>query len=334
MPGQLSIPAEQIQEFKDAATTYRRELLTIPILGLEEDLPYMTLRLGIQGKEKVGTMTGDAQFAPYKARRKKDIDLKVRYRTLETFFGSVVAEFEPNSAASTILGSKITKGDSQASTPVAKDVLTLIAKSLSKNLHQAIWKGVRNEEGDTTLDLFDGLLTIIRNEKSNVAPDGNVGAIAARDAVKNEYLATQDDLKPENAVDFAKNILRAMSPQLRREKEIFLFCSQEFADNYNEAYLLSHGAAPYNDKYEQTVVEGSNGRLRIIPVDCLDINDGMIVTTKDNLLIGADTLSDVESIDIERFEAFVLSYIATIFFGVQFESIDRERFMFVNTTVG
>ena len=60
----------------------------------------------------------------------------------------------------------------------------------------------------------------------------------------------------------------------------------------------------------------------------------MIVTTKDNLLIGADTLSDVESIDIERFEAFVLSYIATIFFGVQFESIDRERFMFVNTTVG
>ena len=32
---------------------------------------------------------------------------------------------------------------------------------------------------------------------------------------------------------------------------------------------------------------------------------------------------------IERFEAFVLSYIATMFFGVQFEQIDKTRLMVV-----
>lgn len=31
------------------------------------------------------------------------------------------------------------------------------------------------------------------------------------------------------------------------------------------------------------------------------------------------------SVDVERFEPFVLSYIATMFFGVQFESIDKRR---------
>ena len=36
-------------------------------------------------------------------------------------------------------------------------------------------------------------------------------------------------------------------------------------------------------------------------------------------------MGDIESIDVERFEPFVLSYIATMFFGVQYESIDKRR---------
>lgn len=43
------------------------------------------------------------------------------------------------------------------------------------------------------------------------------------------------------------------------------------------------------------------------------------------MLYGYDQMGDVESVDVERFEAFVLSYIATMFFGVQFESIHKRR---------
>ena len=153
-----------LQEYKDAARKYRSDFLRLPIIGCEETLKFMTGRPGIRYKESVGTLTAGAQFAPYKPSRKTDANLKLDYRTLETFFGSVVANFEPNSAISTLLGTGATKGDGQKSTPTAREVLGLIAKSLSENLNMAIWKGTRNADGDTTMDLFDGFDTITQKE--------------------------------------------------------------------------------------------------------------------------------------------------------------------------
>lgn len=89
-----------LQEYKDAARKYRSDFLRLPIIGCEETLKFMTGRPGIRYKESVGTLTAGAQFAPYKPSRKTDANLKLDYRTLETFFGSVVANFEPNSAVS------------------------------------------------------------------------------------------------------------------------------------------------------------------------------------------------------------------------------------------
>ena len=129
MAGQLVFTPQQFQE---AATKYRRELLMLPIIGCYETLQYMTGRPGIRYKENVGAISGDAQFAPYKPSRSTDFNLNVDYRTLETYFGSVVAKFEPNSAVSTILGATgATKGDGQMQAPTALHVLALIAKGLS-----------------------------------------------------------------------------------------------------------------------------------------------------------------------------------------------------------
>jgi hypothetical protein len=36
-------------------------------------------------------------------------------------------------------------------------------------------------------------------------------------------------------------------------------------------------------------------------------------------------MGDTESVMVKEFEPFILSYIATMFFGVQFESIDKRR---------
>lgn len=43
------------------------------------------------------------------------------------------------------------------------------------------------------------------------------------------------------------------------------------------------------------------------------------------MLYGYDNMSDVEKVEVERFAPFVLTYVATMFFGVQFESIDKSR---------
>ncbi len=312
MAGKLKFSPE---DFQNAAIKYRSELLMLPIIGCQDTLQYMTARPGIRYKERVGTMSGDAQFAPYKPTRATDFNLNVDYRELETFFGSVVSDFEPNSAVSTLLGTGATKGDGQIATPTAKSVLALIAKSLSEHLNDAIWNGVRNATGDTSKDLFNGFDTITQAE------------ITAQNitAEKGNYLKLTEDITAANAVDVAKKILFSLDPRLRSQ-ELFLYCSQDFVDKYNEGYLLSHGGIPYNTEYGQTAVEGSNGKLKLVPLYNKADSKFMHVTTKSNMLVGFDQMGDIENVMVKEYKPFILSYIATMFFGVQFESIDKRRF--------
>ena len=312
MAGKLKFSPE---DFQNAAIKYRSELLMLPIIGCQDTLQYMTARPGIRYKERVGTVSGDAQFAPYKPTRASDFNLNVDYRELETFFGSVVSDFEPNSAVSTLLGTGATKGDGQFSTPTAKSVLALIAKSLSEHLNDAIWNGVRNATGDTSKDLFNGFDTITQAEitAQNIS------------AEKGNYLKLTEDITAANAVDVAKKILFSLDPRLRSQ-ELFLYCSQDFVDKYNEGYLLSHGGIPYNTEYGQTAVEGSNGKLKLVPLYNKADSKFMHVTTKSNMLVGFDQMGDIENVMVKEYKPFILSYIATMFFGVQFESIDKRRF--------
>lgn len=312
MAGKLKFSPE---DFQNAAIKYRSELLMLPIIGCQDTLQYMTARPGIRYKERVGTMSGEAQFAPYKPTRATDFNLNVDYRELETFFGSVVSDFEPNSAVSTLLGTGATKGDGQISTPTAKSVLALIAKSLSEHLNDAIWNGVRNATGDTSKDLFNGFDTITQSEitAQNIS------------AEKGNYLKLTEDITAANAVDVAKKILFSLDPRLRSQ-ELFLYCSQDFVDKYNEGYLLSHGGIPYNTEYGQTAVEGSNGKLKLVPLYNKADSKFMHVTTKSNMLVGFDQMGDIENVMVKEYKPFFLSYIATMFFGVQFESIDKRRF--------
>lgn len=316
MAGKLTFT---LQEFQEAATKWRSDLLMLPIIGIQETSKYMTARPGIRYKENVGALSGDAQFGPYKPSRSTDFNLNVDYRTLETFMGSVVAKFEPNSAVSTLLGQVgATKGDGQMKAPTALHVLALIARGLSEHLNEAIWAGKRNAAGDTTIDLFDGFDTITDKEITS-------GAIAAEEG---NYMKLTEEITSANAVDAAKEILFSLDPRLRSQ-DLYMFCTQDFADKYNEGYLLSHGGINYNTQYSQTTVEGSNGRLHIVPMYNKIASKYIHICPKSNMLIGYDQMGDVESVMVKEYEPFILSYIATMFFGCQFESIDKRRFKVV-----
>ena len=304
-----------LQEYQEAAHKYRSDLLMLPIIGIEDTLKFMTGRPGIRYKESVAAISGNAQFAPYKPARRSDFNLTLDFRTLETFFGSVVAQFEPNSAVSTLLGAVgDTKGDGQMRTPTAMHVLALIAKSLSEHLNNAIWSGVRNANGDTTADLFDGFDTITQAEVTA----GNIAA------ANGNYMKLDEEITTANAVDIAKQVLFSLDPHLRAQT-CYMFCSQDFADKYNEAYLLTHAGINYNTQYDQIAVEGSNGRLILCPLVNKADSKFIHISPKINMLVGYDQMGDVESVMVKEYEPFILSYIATMFFGVQFESIDKRR---------
>lgn len=61
MAGKLTFT---LKEYQEAAVKYRADLLMLPIIGIGDTLQYMTGRPGIRYKERVGNLTGDAQFAP------------------------------------------------------------------------------------------------------------------------------------------------------------------------------------------------------------------------------------------------------------------------------
>ena len=142
---------------------------------------------------------------------------------------------------------------------------------------------------------------------------------------KGNYLKLTEEITRQNAVDVAKDILFSLDPRLRAQ-DVFMFCSQDFADKYNEAYALTHAGLPYNDKYDQVCVEGSNNRLHIIPLYNKLDSKFIHICPKSNMLVGYDQMSDAETVMVKEFDPFILSYIATMFFGVQFESIDKRRF--------
>ena len=101
-------------ELAKSAVTYRKELLTMPVIAAQATLQHMSARPGVAGREVVGELSGDIELAPYNATRVDDKDVAVKSRTLETFLGSVIKRFDPNSAAKTVYGSLITQGEALA----------------------------------------------------------------------------------------------------------------------------------------------------------------------------------------------------------------------------
>lgn len=311
--GTLVVPKEA-DAYQEAARKWRKELLHLPIIGLEETLKYMTVRGNIRFKETVGAIALGAQFQPYKQNMSSEKDLTLNLRTLETFMGAVVLDFDPNSVAQKVIGEKAaTKGIAMKQAEIAKDVLVELAKDLSEHLNEVIWTAKRNAEGTTSADLFDGLDTITIAEIA-------AGKISV--AAKN-YIKLTEVITEANCYDVLKKALRKSSPLLRKEKNLFLYCDPVYREMYDDAYLATHKGVSYYTNYEQAKLEGT--KIQWADMSNKSGSKFLHLSTKGNMLIGCDQMSDMESINVEKYKSFVLTFEATMFFGAQFESIDKRR---------
>ena len=310
------------EEYQKAAEKWRQQLLLLPMLSCKDSLRFMTGIPGIRNKEHVGTAKSNAQFGPYKADKNSSSTTEVKYRELETFFGNVCEDFEPNSVITMLLGQNASfLGEGQKTAPSAKLVIASVLKSLGESLHNVLFTAKRNAEGDTSADLFNGFITIA---------DAEVTAENISEA-KGNLLKITTGFSEADALDVAKSIERKAHPVLRATEK-FLDCSPEFADAYNDAYMLTHGGIVYNKKFEQAVVEGSNNKTTLAPLTCLAGSSKFFLAPKSNMLYGYDSLSDQERIQVDRFKPFMLTLSAAMFFGVQFYSIDPRMLLMVDVT--
>ena len=310
------------EEYQKAAEKWRQQLLLLPMLSCKDSLRFMTGIPGIRNKEHVGTAKSNAQFGPYKADKNSSSTTEVKYRELETFFGNVCEDFEPNSVVTMLLGQNASfLGEGQKTAPSAKLVIASVLKSLGESLHNVLFTAKRNAEGDTSADLFNGFITIA---------DAEVEAGNIADGKGNLFKITTG-FSEADALDVAKSIERKAHPVLRATEK-FLYCSPEFADAYNDAYMLTHGGIVYNKKFEQAVVEGSNNKTTLAPLTCLAGSSKFFLAPKSNMLYGYDSLSDQGRIQVDRFKPFMLTLSAAMFFGVQFYSIDPRMLLMVDVT--
>lgn len=319
MPVELPVEiSPSFEEYKKAAEKWERVYVKVPVLSAKDTTKYMTGLPGCRTNQHIGTAESKAQFYPYVANKRGNATTKITFETLEIFFGSMIHDFVPNDEVQTILGEHAAvMGDGMSKSEIAKLVIGSIMESAGEELALAIPTAKRVDDGNTTMDLFNGHLTLIRKAFT----DGKVSV------AKKNLVILDHEITVENVVDTIKSIEFGLDQRLRKQ-ERFLYCDPHIVDLYNEGYLLTHPAVPYNEKYEQNYVEGSNRRMTFAPLDGLAGTGYMFVAPKNNVVYGYDGVSDEERFEILRLNADTMTINAKIFFGVGFRTFDF-RFLHV-----
>ena len=303
-------------DLKKSAVNYRKDLLVMPVIAAEATLQHMTPRPGIAGREVLGQLSGGIELGPYDPNRVDDSGVKIEPRTLETFLGSVVKKFDLNSAAKTVYGSLTTQGEALASTDLAQQVLYYLAMQLGQNLNKHIWDAKRNDAGTTTVDLFDGFDTITAKEIT-------AGGIATG---KGNFMQLDTAIDDSNATDILMSIYESADDNLQGVPTK-MFIPFNVYRAYNKDYLASFGNVVYNQQYKKTFLEGTDNLCELVPLVGKKGSQFIHLTTKSNMVYGYGDGMDSEKIAIEKHHEFLLSFVATMFFGCQFETISKERLM-------
>lgn len=320
---QIKITEAMLEDFKKAAIQWDPVLQKLPLRAANDVLKYFVFVKNLRGKRRFGSVSGKSQFAPFKKNRVSTASVDIDYREIETFHGNVIETFSPVDYIDLpifyddpVIAEAIKKAGSTLM------VLAQLAAARGQHIAQAAFTGMRNAEGDTTHDLCDGLLTIADKE----IEAGNISE------AKGNLFKVKEAVTNANACDIAKEILFSCNHFLRRENNVML-CSTDFADKYNESYLLTHTGLVYNDKYDQPYVEGSAHKLTLVGLPELDGTDRAIITQTSNLLAGIYNTADETTTDIMRSGHYDLSMASDMWLGFQFRTIDPRRLRVVDLSV-
>lgn len=303
-------------ELQKSAVTYRKDLLVMPVIAAEATLQHMTPRPGVAGREVLGQLSGGIELGPYDPQRYDDDGLDIKPRTLETYLGSVIKRFDLNSVAKTVYGSLTTQGEALTSLDLARQVLNYLSLQLGRNLNLHIWNAKRNDTGTKTKDLFDGFDTITQKEIT-------AGTI---NTSKGNFMQLSKAIDESNATDILMSIYENADDTLQGvPTKMFVPVSVYRA--YNKDYLASFGNVVYNTQFKKTYLEGTDNLCELVPLVSKKGSPFIHLTTKSNMIYGYGDGLDSEKIAIEKHHEFLLSFVATMFFGCQFEAINKERLM-------
>ena len=296
--------------------TYRKDLVQVPMLAMNEALQHMSVRTGIRYKEYVSQIGGKFQIGNYKKDKKGNGAVTIKGRAFETFFGNIVEPIDPNALYQTIWGSNVTKGEGLKNVPAALQVCAYMMKQVGENLLLNLFTAKHDASNyDSTAKFFNGF-------KSIVEADITAGEVSE---AKKNLKEGSASISESNAEDVIKEFYWSREPQLRQQK-LKLFLSDMAYHYYTEAYQAAHGALPYNTAYDKKTLEGASN-VEIVPLACVP-DDFMVLTPKSNIYALFNQKTEDETFIVERSldNHYDVDFLCNMFFGTQFESVDPGVF--------
>jgi hypothetical protein len=302
-------------DLKKSAHKYRKQLLLMLTIGLEASLKHMTPRLGVQYKETIGEYSGDAELGPYDPNR-KNTTTSIKARTLEVFLGSIIKEFDPNNVWQSIYGSLLLHGEGLKNVEITKAILAAEVKSISQKLNAALFSAVRDDDGKTSAKLFNGFDTIITTDITA----GNISA------AKKNLFSFSSAITGSNAVDLLKEFYRTATDELQ-DIPTKMFIPKDIYNAYVDDYQQTVGAVPYNKEFKKTYLEGSDDLCELVALSNKKNAPYLQLTTKGNMIVGMGAGNSMEKLDVDRFNAFLVTLSLAAVFGVQYETVSPERLL-------
>ncbi len=300
-------------ELAKSAHQFKKELIIMPVRSIQEALQHFTPMAGMRGKVTLGELSGNIELGPYDPQRKSTDGVSIKGRTLEVFLGSALEDFDPNEVRDSVYGSLLAQGEALKNTDITLAILTLLARRLGKGLHMSLFSAARNDAGTKTSELFDGFDTITQKEIT-------AGNISADNGNLHEFTAAIDST---NAVDALKEFYYAASDELQGQ-QVKLYMPYSVYRAYLEDYKATTGATPYNTEFKKTFLEGSDGLCEFVPMICKKGSPFLHLTPKANMVYGyGHGLAD-ENLAVEKYHPFLLTFVATMYFGTQMRSISPE----------
>jgi hypothetical protein len=304
------------EDLVKAGIKYRKELLTFPLLQLNDVLQHMTLRTGIQGKEIGGAIDVSAELRPYRTAKDATGGPTITPFEWEVFLGDTVKEFDPHA----ILGSLYTE---RTITPadqmkLARQVAMMMAGKVGEALRAAIFIAERDAAGNSTVDLFNGFSTLaaaaITAEKITVAK-------------KNLTDLSLTPITGANVGDLLKAAYRALPVQLKSNRNLKLYLPTSILELYEDWFQVEFGHAPWNDGFHHKTLIGSDKKCQFVDLDNMEGQDFMYFSIKENFLVGVDQMGDKETVEIRRPDnPKMVQFFMKAHFGTGFDTLDH-RFM-------
>lgn len=317
----IIIDAATLEDYKKTAVKWNSTLMDLPIRSAMDVLGFMHGLTGLRGEMQLGEIGADSQFAPFKKERSNTSNVNIKYRVIKNYLGNAVDEFAPVDYAHLTMGyDDPIVGEAIKGASTTALVLFHIAKARGQHIAQAVLTGVRNDEGNTTEDLCDGLLTIAGKEIT-------AGTISKE---QGNYIKLTEAFTFQNACDLLKEeVIFKLNPFMRRENNLLL-CDPELVDMYNESYQATHTGLQYNQAYNQPYVEGSHNKVTLVGLPEMAGQKRMILTQKDNMWWATYNKSDEMAVDIMRKDHYTLSFAANMWLGTQFRTIDKRRLTIID----